>query len=200
MTAFGTIVTPSEVEQNVKQVLQDWMFSYLRAVELATGRENKSLPRVRSWEIASDDETFPENQTPALQLTWSECRTVGHGDGLAGQIDMTCIVFVEAAGFDAVRSLASAYAFAVAMIAEQKLRNEPLLDGVSNPVLGLPVVTHRDQRRFRAMGTCDFTVTANQMLDPLAEPEQISEDDVPGDYPTVPDIDHVIVDVDPLDP
>jgi len=201
MSAFGQFIPPTDIEDKILAVLKLWFYTYLRGVEAATDRPNQSLPNIKSWELASDDEKFPENQTPALQLTWELCETVGHGaDGLAGVVDFSCLVFVEASSFKGVRSLASAYAFAVAAIAEQKLINEPLFDGISNPRLGLPVITHREQRRFRAMGTCDFTVTTNGILDPLFEPEEVSEETVPGDYPTVEDIDSVIVDVEPQDP
>lgn len=68
VSAIGPIVSGRDVELGVVRFLKRWSGTYLAECERQRGLAPAALPRIRTWTIANEFETWPEDQLPCLLL------------------------------------------------------------------------------------------------------------------------------------
>lgn len=68
LPAFGPFLTGADVERAALATLKLWEPEYLAWAERETGREPRSLPRVRSWVTSTGIDRWPEQQLPSVLL------------------------------------------------------------------------------------------------------------------------------------
>jgi hypothetical protein len=190
MSAFGPIVLPSMVEAKIKTIFKAWMPTYLlemQRVSRAADGEQMDLAEVRSWELMSSlDERFPEQQLPGVVLTWETMSFVEHAESMLAEVPMAAEIMVQSTSYDSARKRAGLYAMALALMAMHKLDRDPMIEEVSVPTIGLPVLAETEQRRWRAIGSASFTVFVPHALAPGSGPVDFAPipTSPPPDYPT----------------
>lgn len=189
MTAFGTIILPTDIETAVLTVFKTWIDTYLREFERLTGRAGNALPKIASWAVMSSaEEKLPEHALPGVQLSWADMNLARHGDSMSAEIPFSVEVMVQSTDFDAVRKLAGLYGYAVVLVIVEKMRQgSPLISSITTPQLSIPVVASPETRRWRAVANVDFTVMSDKIADLMTSPDVPYPDPtpVPPDTPTV---------------
>lgn len=200
MSVFGPIVLPSMVEDKVKAIFKTWMPTYLlemqRVSEAADGEE-LNLAEVRSWELMSSlDDRFPEQQLPGVVLTWETMTFVEHAQSMRGEIPVVAEVMVQSTSYDAARKRVGLYATAIALMAVHKLDRDPMIEEVSTPSIGLPVLAEAEAKRWRAVGSASFTVYVPDVLTPGAGPVAPAPipANPPPEYPTAQTVETTVAD------
>jgi hypothetical protein len=68
-SVYGPIILASDVEDAIRDVLRDWIDSYLWEIERQHGMEVGGLESPRSWVTSAAIEKFPEDQLPCVVIT-----------------------------------------------------------------------------------------------------------------------------------
>lgn len=201
MTVFGRMVTGAQVEQAALATLRTWIPDYLRELERQVGRIPGALPLPRSWAIADRPDRWPEEQLPAVVLVspgWTEPpRRNGRGVYSAWWT-LSALVYVAGPTRESTNELSKLYAAALRELLVEKSSLGGFADafellgesydeelyGEFRRTVGVGYVIARFHVEGVAGGGYGPT---NPTPDPVAT--------TPGDWPVVPDRDHVHIDV-----
>lgn len=131
-TAFGRLVSASDVEQGIVSQLRKWLRDYLAEIDRQQRQDVGTLPLPRSYVISSEPERMPEDQTPTVIVvspgTTDAPRADGRGHYVTRwQIDASIVI--SARGNMHALKLARLETTAIrALLVQQQLL--PPLDGV----------------------------------------------------------------------
>jgi hypothetical protein len=115
-SAIGTIVTGRDVELAVLRFLKRWAGAYLAECERQRGFAPGALPRIRTWTIANEFETWPEDQLPCLLLVSPGLAEAPMPDGAGvyrAKFTLGLAVIVSARTGDETAALAKLYCAAM---------------------------------------------------------------------------------------
>lgn len=191
---FGELVTADEVEDALIETLQEWMPTYLMAMEERKGKDAGSLLAPRSWQVVVDDEKWDAQQMPALNVV-----SAGTNDtparGSRGTYDATFLTgvvwYLGGADRDLLRRANRWYA---AVVREILIQHPPLVGGVSVEVLWMGEeydTVASDMARTLVAGRTVFAITVDHVVESDAGPIEPVEDPTPEAYPDHPTADEV---------
>lgn len=188
MTPFGQILTGPQVEAAVLQTLRLWTPHYLDELGRQLTLPN-ALPAPRSYRVWSDQEHWPEDQTPAVIVVCpgivkdSPTRNPTGYDA-TWRVSAGCVV--TAVDQVHVRHNAGVYAAAL----RSALVQHPSLGGraLATRWRGEDIVQDAESGRTTALAIADFEVDVADVVDPQAGPLQVPDPVPPGGWPDWPQI------------
>ena len=185
MSVFGSITTPTDVENAVIATLEKWSLTYIREMERHDGRTPGLLDPIKSFRpVAQVNERFPEYAIPAVDVVFSDdidLRTTAND--MTGAFKGTVDVLVESTEEGAVRELASLYNQALGLALQQNvlLDESVKIIGFGWVGMGIPAVGpgHNDHSRWLALGTNRIVLTVEGVGDPMGGPDEPTENEPP---------------------
>lgn len=194
-TLLGPFVTSADIRAAFLDHLRLWQATYLAEAERAGGREARSLPLIRGWELPDEISKWPETQLPALVVFVGDSSAAPRveGDGTVTVRRSVEVTAVCAARGDAEsRDFASIYAFSAAAAVMQN----PSIGGIAESTewvrVGTQTLSTDKQRTLAAEGNV-FDVTFSAVMNRHAGFAAPPED--PYDVPAFPTIDETHVEV-----
>lgn len=189
---FGQIVDADQVEAAVLETLRKWLPTYLAEIERQRGiTPPGSLPRPRSWTVASSLDKWPDHPLPAVfavspGLAEEPLRTSRGGYRAPWGVGVAAVV--SAKDRAASRRLAAMYGAAIrtCLLQHRSLAGFATgLDWIDEDLDNAPP----EQARTLAIAQELFVVTVDRVLDPAAGPAQPDPEADPtepyDDWPTV---------------
>jgi hypothetical protein len=195
-TQFGENITADEVEDAVLATLQEWMPTYVMAMETRKGIAGGGIPRPRGWQVVVDDTKWTEEQIPLVNVV-----SAGTADkpirGSRGTYDMDFAIgvlwYVGGRDREGIRRLNRWYA---AIIRETLLNHAPVVAGVSCDLEWLSEeygTVAADMARTLAAGRNVFTIRVVHVVERDAGPvTAVADPYAPDAYPDLTTADTVI--------
>lgn len=190
---FGTIIHPRQVGAWVREHLQEWMPDYLAKMEDETGRDPRSLPMIRSWQLAADIERWPEDQLPAVVVVvpgTADIPTLDGAGNYRAEFTVAVGLFVSANTEEATEDLASVYTAAVlgAITQHESIGNH--FEGARWRGFEFDAGGIGDSRTL-GITRVEFVVTVGDVINIHLGPLEPSEDpyEAPGACPTAETVD-----------
>jgi hypothetical protein len=199
-TAYGALVSASDVELAFVALGRKWIADYLAEVERQHGMPVGTLPQPRAWIISADVEKMPEDQTPAVIVGSPGLTEAPQADGqgvYSASWRVLLGVHLSARGNDNALRLVRLYTLALRALAVQ----QQLID----PELAVMRVDWRDERydvlasiddRTVCTGVVELAVSVYEITSRHAGPLEplLSPGDLGPDSPTWPTA--IVADVD----
>jgi hypothetical protein len=132
---FGRLVGAHHVEEACVALLDEWMNTYLAQVERISGEPVQSIQRPRSYRVSSEQESMPEDQTPAVVVRSPGTLELPLADGSGRYgvpFEVEVGLIISAIGLSAYGSpralrLARIYALAIRGVLVQQADDDGLL-------------------------------------------------------------------------
>lgn len=120
---LGPVVSASQLEEQVRDVLQMWLHSYLGELEERVGRAVGSMPRPRSWTRTSGPAAgIHDRQIPRVIIRSPGPASIErHGTQFSGWFVVGVAVIVRGRDEDETRALAQDYTAALRLLLTQVL-------------------------------------------------------------------------------
>lgn len=185
MSVFGSITTPTDVENAVVATLERWSLTYIRAMERHDGRPEKSLDPIRSFRpVAQPNERYPEYAIPSVHVVFSddiELRTTAND--ITGTFKGTVDVLVASTEEGPSRDLAALYNHALGLALQQNVVLDKSIEvvGFGWEKMGIPAIgpSAKDHSRWLALGTNHINLTVTGVADPMGGPDVPIETEPP---------------------
>lgn len=193
---FGENITADEVEDAIIATLQQWMPTYVMAMEERKGKPAGTIHRPKGWQVIVDPDTWTGEQLPSIAVV-SAGTNDQPGKGSRGTFDATFLTgvvwWIGGNNHDNVRRLNRWYA---AIVREVLVQQPVVVGGVRCHLEWMGEeydVVASDQARTLQAGRNVFTVTVDHVVESDAGPLTPVEDPYAVDaYPDLPTADEVI--------
>lgn len=197
MSIFGPIVPVTLIEQQMLETLKTWLPSYLGEIERVTGRDQGSLPDIKSWGIPERDFLMrPGQALPHVGLVSPGTQGTPQHDAegfyrATWRIEVRLVVAANSVG--ATDRLSKAYAAAVAACLVQQTLGDPVeqLDWIGDAYDDLGA----DKDRSMIGVAVSFDVLAAGVLQRRTGPRGEPQADPRAPYPDLPTIETTELDL-----
>jgi hypothetical protein len=193
MSTFGPLFSAHEIEDGARQVLQDWLPTYMGEVQRQHGVK---LPPIKSWATVDSYDRWPEQALPALMIIAGGIGKGGepqeHGGGFyRATWALSVSVTVEHPKANDARKIARLYAAAIRGVLLQR-RTLGVAGTVSDWLdEGYGAIKTKD-RRTRAAAENVFAVKVEEVVNWRMGPKTDEPPaQVPADYPEITELDVV---------
>lgn len=190
---FEPIVDGGMVEAAARDTIQEWIETYLAEVERQRGLKPRSLPKPRSYSVATVLEKWPEDQLPAVVLVSTGIADRPRRKGSGGYDVPWALgigVVVSARNQEAANSLAKRYTAAIRTL----LLQHPSMGGFATGVEWMDESfddVPAEKRRTLAGGIVTFRVDIANAVNAQGGPATVPADPyaVPAGWPTADTVD-----------
>lgn len=188
-SAIGNIVTGRDVELAVLKFLKRWAGAYIAECERQRGLAPGALPRIRTWTVANEFETWPEDQLPCLLLVSPGLAEAPMPDGAGvyrAKFTLGLAVIVSARTGDETAALAKLYCAGMraAILQHQSLEGFATgVEWIDENYDDIPSIDNRSLGAGQAIFAVEISGFARRWNGPTTPPHDPAE---PPDPDTAP--------------